>query len=50
MFALSEFAVAWVVALVYARKASQDFDQMAAAISGEFAIPIVVGTPAGVMP
>ena len=50
MFALSEFAVAWVVALVYARKASQDFDQMAAAISGEFAIPIAVGTPAGVMP
>lgn len=37
LFALSEFVLAWVVAFVYARKASQDFDLMAAEISASFA-------------
>jgi uncharacterized membrane protein (DUF485 family) len=37
LFALSEFVVAWVIALVYSRKASQDFDQMAAQISAQYA-------------
>jgi uncharacterized membrane protein (DUF485 family) len=36
LFALSEFVVAWTIALVYSRKASQDFDRMAAEIAGEF--------------
>jgi uncharacterized membrane protein (DUF485 family) len=37
LFALSEFAVAWVIALIYSRKASQDFDRLAAQICAEFA-------------
>ena len=37
LFALSEFVVAWAIAAVYSRKASQDFDRMAAQISAEFA-------------
>jgi uncharacterized membrane protein (DUF485 family) len=36
LFALSEFVVAWTIALVYSRKASQDFDRMAAEIAAEF--------------
>jgi uncharacterized membrane protein (DUF485 family) len=32
LFALSEFAVAWLVALVYSRHASRRFDSMAAEI------------------
>jgi uncharacterized membrane protein (DUF485 family) len=32
LFALSEFAVAWLVAWIYSRKASRDFDQLAAQI------------------
>ena len=36
LFALSEFVVAWAIALIYSRKASQDFDRMAAEISAEF--------------
>jgi uncharacterized membrane protein (DUF485 family) len=36
LFALSEFVVAWAIALVYSRKASQDFDRMAAQIAAEF--------------
>jgi uncharacterized membrane protein (DUF485 family) len=36
LFALSEFVVAWAIALVYSRKASQDFDRMAAEIAAEF--------------
>jgi uncharacterized membrane protein (DUF485 family) len=35
LFALSEFAVAWIVAWIYARKASRDFDQLAAQICAE---------------
>jgi uncharacterized membrane protein (DUF485 family) len=36
LFALSEFVVAWSIALIYSRKASQDFDQMAKVIAAEF--------------
>jgi uncharacterized membrane protein (DUF485 family) len=36
LFALSEFVVTWVIALIYARKASQDFDRMAEEIAAEF--------------
>ena len=36
LFALSQFVVAWALALIYSRKASQDFDRMAAEISAEF--------------
>jgi uncharacterized membrane protein (DUF485 family) len=36
LFALSEFVVAWVLALVYSRKASRDFDRMAAEIAAEY--------------
>jgi uncharacterized membrane protein (DUF485 family) len=36
LFALSEFVVAWAIALVYSRKASQDFDRMAEEIAAEF--------------
>ena len=36
LFALSEFIVAWVIAVIYSRKASQDFDRMAAEIAAEF--------------
>ena len=36
LFALSEFVVAWSIALIYSRKASQDFDKMAAEIAAEF--------------
>ncbi len=36
LFALSQFVVAWAIALVYARKAGRDFDRMAAEIAAEF--------------
>jgi uncharacterized membrane protein (DUF485 family) len=36
LFALSEFVVAWTIAVVYSRRASRDFDRMAAEISAEF--------------
>jgi uncharacterized membrane protein (DUF485 family) len=35
LFALSQFVVAWAIALVYSRKASRDFDVVAASISSE---------------
>lgn len=35
LFALSEFAVAWIIAWVYSRKASRDFDVMAAQICAQ---------------
>jgi uncharacterized membrane protein (DUF485 family) len=38
-FALSQFVVAWGIAIIYSRKASQDFDRMAAELSAEFAKP-----------
>jgi uncharacterized membrane protein (DUF485 family) len=37
LFALSQFVMAWVIALIYSRKASQDFDLVAAKISADFA-------------
>jgi uncharacterized membrane protein (DUF485 family) len=45
LFALSEFVVAWAIALIYSRKASQDFDLMAAEIAAEFggATPVQKG-------
>jgi uncharacterized membrane protein (DUF485 family) len=36
LFALSEFAVAWTIALVYSRKANRDFDALAAEIAAHF--------------
>src|SRR5579862_932475 len=35
LFALSEFAVAWLVAWIYSRKASRDFDQLAAQLRAD---------------
>ena len=39
LFALSQFVVAWAIALIYSRKASQDFDRMAAELSAQFGNP-----------
>jgi uncharacterized membrane protein (DUF485 family) len=39
LFALSQFVVAWAIAIIYSRKASQDFDRMAAELSAEYAKP-----------
>src|ERR1700682_3974320 len=36
LFALSEFVVAWTIALVYSRKANRDFDALAAEIAADF--------------
>src|SRR6202162_4966039 len=36
LFALSEFVVAWTIALVYSRKANRDFDALAAEIAAHF--------------
>jgi uncharacterized membrane protein (DUF485 family) len=36
LFALSEFLVAWLVAFLYARKASRDFDVIAAEITAQY--------------
>jgi len=36
LFALSEFAVAWTIALVYSRRANREFDALAAAIAADF--------------
>jgi uncharacterized membrane protein (DUF485 family) len=36
LFALSEFIVAWTIAVVYSRKASRDFDRMAEKIAAKF--------------
>lgn len=49
LFALSQFVVAWAIAWIYSRKASLDFDRMAAEISAEFAVrtaPILAGAEA----
>lgn len=37
VFALSEFVVAWTIALVYSRRAGNEFDQLAAQIAADFA-------------
>jgi uncharacterized membrane protein (DUF485 family) len=39
LFALSQFVVAWLIAWIYSRKASQDFDRMAAELAAEFGNP-----------
>jgi uncharacterized membrane protein (DUF485 family) len=39
LFALSQFVVTWAIAIIYSRKASQDFDRMAAELSAEFGKP-----------
>jgi uncharacterized membrane protein (DUF485 family) len=36
LFALSEFVVAWAIAIIYSRKASREFDVMAAQLAAEF--------------
>jgi len=37
LFALSEFVVAWSIALIYSRRAGREFDQLAAQIAADFA-------------
>jgi uncharacterized membrane protein (DUF485 family) len=37
LFALSEFVVAWAVALYYSHKANQEFDPLAAQIAADYA-------------
>jgi uncharacterized membrane protein (DUF485 family) len=37
LFALSEFAIAWLIALVYSRRAGREFDQLAAQIAADYA-------------
>ena len=37
LFALSEFVVAWAIALIYSRRAGREFDQLAAQIAAQFA-------------
>jgi uncharacterized membrane protein (DUF485 family) len=37
LFALSEFVVAWVIALLYSRRAGREFDQLAAQIAADHA-------------
>ena len=36
LFALSQFVAAWIIALIYSRKASRDFDLVAAELAAEF--------------
>jgi uncharacterized membrane protein (DUF485 family) len=36
VFALSEFVVAWLIALLYARRASRDFDRTARELAAEY--------------
>jgi uncharacterized membrane protein (DUF485 family) len=36
LFALSEFVVAWTIAVVYSRRASRDFDRMAEEIAADY--------------
>jgi len=43
LFALSQFIVAWAIAIVYSRKASQDFDRMAAELAAEFGAAAAAG-------
>ncbi|HLQ12437.1 MAG TPA: DUF485 domain-containing protein [Steroidobacteraceae bacterium] len=37
LFALSEFVVAWLIALFYSRQAGREFDQLAAQIAADYA-------------
>jgi uncharacterized membrane protein (DUF485 family) len=36
LFALSEFLVAWGIALIYSRRAGKEFDQLAAQIAAQY--------------
>lgn len=36
LFALSEFVIVWIIALIYSRKASQDFDRMAESLVSHY--------------
>jgi len=49
LFALSQFVVAWAIAVIYSRRASRDFDVMAAALAAEFGGPVAQARP-GVAP
>jgi uncharacterized membrane protein (DUF485 family) len=44
LFALSEFVVAWLIALVYSRKASRDFDVMAHELAVEYSRGVAAGS------
>ncbi len=48
LFALSEFVVVWIIAVVYSRRASQDFDRMAESLAADYAHRTVIpeGKPA----
>jgi len=37
VFALSEFVVAWAIALIYAQRAAAEFDRLAAQIAADYA-------------
>jgi len=39
VFALSEFVVAWAIAVYYSRVANAEFDRLAAAIAADYARP-----------
>ncbi len=39
LFALSEFVVAWAIAVYYSRVANREFDRLAAEIAADFAKP-----------
>jgi uncharacterized membrane protein (DUF485 family) len=48
LFALSQFVMAWAIAVIYSRKASRDFDRMAAELAAEYgkSKPIAKGVAA----
>jgi uncharacterized membrane protein (DUF485 family) len=46
LFALSQFVVTWAIAVIYSRKASQDFDRMAAELTRDFHATSEPGTSA----
>ena len=46
LFALSEFVVAWAIAIYYSHVANADFDRMAAEIAHDFAPGVVAQTAA----
>jgi len=50
LFALSEFALAWIIAWVYSRKASRDFDVLAAQICADRALMPALHVAAGGAP
>jgi uncharacterized membrane protein (DUF485 family) len=47
LFALSEFAVAWIIAWIYSRRASRDFDLLAAQIRADCEQTPALGAVAG---